>query len=43
MVGFKVDGNLNMILGEETKGRQVEYHWMGRVRVGKKIFKAPRW
>jgi hypothetical protein len=40
MVGFKVDENLNMRLGEETKGRQVEYHRMGRVRVGKKIFGA---
>jgi hypothetical protein len=43
MVGFKVDENLNMRLGEETKGRQVEYHRMGRVRVGKKIFGAPLW
>jgi hypothetical protein len=42
MVGFKVDENLNMRLGEETKGRQVEYHRMGRVRVDKKIFRAPR-
>jgi hypothetical protein len=30
-------------LGEETKGRQVEYHRMGRGRVYKKIFRAPRW
>jgi hypothetical protein len=43
MLGFKVDENFNMRLGEETKGRQVEYHWMGRVRVGKKIFGALRW
>jgi hypothetical protein len=43
MVGFKVDENLNMRLGEETKGHQVEYHWMGRVRVDKKIFRALRW
>jgi hypothetical protein len=43
MVGFKVDENLNMRLDEETKGFQVEYYWMGRVRVGKKIFRAPRW
>jgi hypothetical protein len=37
----RVDPNLR--LGEETMGRQVEYHWMGRVRVDKKIFEAPRW
>jgi hypothetical protein len=43
MVGFKVDENLNMRLSEKTKGRQVEYHRMGRVRVDKKIFGAPRW
>jgi hypothetical protein len=43
MVGFKVDENLNMRLGEETKGRQVEYQWMGRVRVDNKIFGAPWW
>jgi hypothetical protein len=43
MVGFKVDENLNMRLGEETKGHQVEYHRMGRVRVDKKIFRAPQW
>jgi hypothetical protein len=29
--------------GEETKGQQVEYHGMGRVRVDKKISRAPRW
>jgi hypothetical protein len=33
----------NLRLGEETKGLQVEYYWMGRVRVDKKIFGAPRW
>jgi hypothetical protein len=43
MVGFKFDENLNMRLGEETKGYQVEYHRMERVRVDKKIFRAPRW
>jgi hypothetical protein len=43
MVGFKVDENLNMRLGEETKGCQVEYHRMGRVRVDKKIFGALWW
>jgi hypothetical protein len=41
MIGFKVDENLNMRLGDETKGRQVEYHRMGSVRVDKKIFGAP--
>jgi hypothetical protein len=31
-----------MRLGKESKGCQVEYHRMGRVRVDKKIFMAPR-
>jgi hypothetical protein len=31
VVGYKVDKHINLRLGEETKGRQVEYHWMGRV------------
>jgi hypothetical protein len=35
--------DLNLRLDEETMGWQVEYHWMGRVRVDKKIFGAPRW
>jgi hypothetical protein len=43
VIGYKVDKNLNFRLGEETKGRQVEYHRMERVRVDKKIFGAPRW
>jgi hypothetical protein len=43
VVGYKVDKHLNLRLGKETKGRQVMYHWMGRVRVDKKIFRAPRW
>jgi hypothetical protein len=43
MVGYKDDKNLNLRLGKETKGLQVEYHWMGRVRVDKKIFRAPWW
>jgi hypothetical protein len=43
MVGFKVDENLNMRLGKETKDCQVEYHRMRRVRVNKKIFGAPQW
>jgi hypothetical protein len=43
VVGYKVDKHLNLRLGEETKGRQVEYHQMGRVRVDKKIFGAPQW
>jgi hypothetical protein len=34
---------LNLRLVEENKVLQVEYHWMGRVRVDKKIFGAPRW
>jgi hypothetical protein len=33
----------NLRLGEETKGLQVEYHWMVRARVDKKIFEALRW
>jgi hypothetical protein len=33
----------NLGLGEETMGRQVEYHRMGRMRVDKKIFRAPWW
>jgi hypothetical protein len=36
-------GTLNLRLGEETKGRQVEYHQIGRVRVDKKIFRVPQW
>jgi hypothetical protein len=43
VVGYKVDKHLNLRLGEESKGRQVEYHQMGRVRVDKKIFGAPQW
>jgi hypothetical protein len=43
VIGYKVDKNLNFRLGKETKGRQVEYHRMERVRVDKKIFGAPRW
>jgi hypothetical protein len=43
VVGYKVDKHLNLRLGKETKGRQVEYHRMGRVRVDKKVFRAPRW
>jgi hypothetical protein len=35
--------DLNLRLGAETMGRQVEYHRMGRVRVDKKILRAPRW
>jgi hypothetical protein len=35
--------DLNLRLGEETMGQQVEYHRMGRMRVDKKIFGAPRW
>jgi hypothetical protein len=34
---------LNLRLGDETKGLQVEYHQMGRLRVDKKIFGAPQW
>jgi hypothetical protein len=43
VVGYKVDKHLNQKLCEETKGQQVEYHRMGRERVDKKIFRAPRW
>jgi hypothetical protein len=39
----KLISDLNLRLGEETMGQQVEYHRMGRVRVDKKIFRAPRW
>jgi hypothetical protein len=35
--------DLNLRLEEETMGRQVESHRMGRMRVDKKIFGAPRW
>jgi hypothetical protein len=38
VVGYNVDKNLNLRLGKETKGLQVEYHQMRRVRVDKKIF-----
>jgi hypothetical protein len=37
-IGCKVYKLLNVRLDEETKGWQVECHWMGRVRVFKKIF-----
>jgi hypothetical protein len=40
--GYKVVKHLNLRLREETKGRQVEYHKMGVVRVDKKIFGAPQ-
>jgi hypothetical protein len=43
VIGYKVDKYLNLRLGKETKGLQVEYHWMERLRVDKKIFRAPRW
>jgi hypothetical protein len=39
----KLISDLNLRLDEETMGRQVEYHRMGRVSVDKKIFGAPRW
>jgi hypothetical protein len=38
---LKLISDLNLRLGKETMGRQVEYHRMGRVRVDKKIFSAP--
>jgi hypothetical protein len=31
------------VVGLATKGLQVEYHRMGRLRVDKKIFEAPWW
>jgi hypothetical protein len=37
-IGYKVDKLLNLRLGEETKGQQLEYHLMGVVIVDKKIF-----
>jgi hypothetical protein len=40
---LKLIGDLHMRLGEETMGQQVEYHRMGRMRVDKKIFRAPQW
>jgi hypothetical protein len=43
VVGYKVDKYLNLSLGEEIRGLQVEYHRMGRMRVNNKIFRAPRW
>jgi hypothetical protein len=39
----KLISDLNLRLGEETMGQQVEYHRMRRVKVDKKIFRAPRW
>jgi hypothetical protein len=41
--GYKVDKYHNLRLGEETKGLQVEFHQMGRLRVDKKIFRDPWW
>jgi hypothetical protein len=43
VVGYKASENLNLRLSKATKGWQVEYHQMGRMRVDKKIFGAPRW
>jgi hypothetical protein len=43
VICYKVNKLLNLRLAKETKGWQVEYHRMGRVRVDKKIFGAPRW
>jgi hypothetical protein len=40
---LKLISELNLRLGKETMGRQVEYHGMGSIRVDKKIFGAPRW
>jgi hypothetical protein len=40
---WKIDKYINLRLGEETKGWQLEYHQMGRVRMDKKIFGAPQW
>jgi hypothetical protein len=34
VVDYKVDRYLNLRLGEETKGLQVEYHRMGRSHGG---------
>jgi hypothetical protein len=33
--------DLNLRLGEEAMGQQVEYHQMERMRMDKKIFGAP--
>jgi hypothetical protein len=41
VVAYKVDKYLNLRLGKETKGLQVECHQMGRLKVDKKIFEAP--
>jgi hypothetical protein len=40
---LKLMSDLNLRLGEKTMGQQVEYHQMGKVRVDKKIFRAPQW
>jgi hypothetical protein len=40
---LKLISDLNLRLGEETMGWQVEYHRMGRVRVDKMIFRALWW
>jgi hypothetical protein len=42
VIGYKDDKYLNLRMSEETKGGQVEYHWMKRVREDKKIFRALR-
>jgi hypothetical protein len=39
---LKLISDLNLRVGEEIVGRQVEYYRMGRVRVDKKIFGAPQ-
>jgi hypothetical protein len=48
--GGSIAGSLLMIrsalildMGGKTKVLQVEYHWMGRWRVDKRIFGALRW
>jgi hypothetical protein len=40
---LKLISDLNLRVGKETMGQQVEYHRMARVRVDKKIFGALRW
>jgi hypothetical protein len=43
VVGYKVDENLNLRLGEETKGRQAENtRWEG-LELSDVRFGAPRW
>jgi hypothetical protein len=43
VVGYKNDKYHNLRLGEKIMALQMEFHQMGRLKVDKKLFSAPRW